>query len=81
MTLDDHNTNESHGGDSGMLSFVEDPNSPGDYYAMGSVSGEMNRYEDLTYIATFGPQGYTIYDIYDKAWRQQPALAACPFSE
>jgi len=53
------------GGDSGSLYFVEDPNVAGNYYAMGSHSGKIGFF---TY-EHHGPQGFTIHDVHDRAWR------------
>lgn len=54
-------------GDSGSLWFIEDHNNSGNYYAMESISGYYmtltNGWEHT------GPQGFTIHDIYGRAWR------------
>jgi hypothetical protein len=53
------------GGDSGSLYFVEDPNSAGDYYAMGSHSGKIGFITSEHH----GPQGFTIHNVHDRTWR------------
>lgn len=53
-------------GDSGSLWFVEDPNVSGNYYALGSISSSYFRWYRYEHT---GPQGFTIYNIYDRAWR------------
>ena len=53
------------GGDSGSLYFVEDPNVAGNYYAMGSHTGKLG----LFLYEHHGPQGFTIRNVYDRAWR------------
>jgi hypothetical protein len=55
----------SSDGDSGSLYFVEDPNSAGDYYAMGSHTG----YIGFFTFEHHGPQGFTIHNVHDRAWR------------
>ena len=53
-------------GDSGSLWFVEDPYVSGNYYAMGSISAFYFRYYRYEHS---GPQGFTIYNRYNRAWR------------
>lgn len=55
----------SNEGDSGSLHFVEDPNNGGNYYAMGSHTGYFGTFD----IEHHGPQGFTIYNVYGRAWR------------
>lgn len=50
-------------GDSGALWFTPDPDTDL-WYALGSVSGWQGPIAD-----NHGPQGFTIHDIYDRAWR------------
>jgi hypothetical protein len=66
MVLEHADFGEStSGGDSGALYFVEDPNVAGNYYAMGSHTGKLGRFLPEFH----GPQGFTIHNVYDRAWR------------
>ena len=51
-------------GDSGGLYFVEDPNYPGDWYAMGSHAG-LDNYIPRPY----GPQGFSIHEAHNRFWK------------
>jgi hypothetical protein len=56
--------NQTQLGDSGALYFVEDPDNPGNFYAMGSHSGKgfVNGYSN------YGVQGFSIENIYNRRW-------------
>lgn len=54
-------------GDSGALFFIADPNDDNLHYALGSVAGYTSEFS-FTY-ENYGAQGFTIYDLYDRAWR------------
>lgn len=62
------NMNHVQNGDSGALTFAEYPDGSGDYYALGSISGWECCDRNLSPF-NYGPQGYTIYDLYDRRWR------------
>ena len=52
-------------GDSGGLYFVEDPDNPGYWYAMGSHNGEAAG----VYNRPYGAQGFTLHNIHDRLWK------------
>jgi hypothetical protein len=57
-------------GDSGSLYFAADPDNPEYHYALGSHSGRAQIDSDSLErdVLNFGPQGFTLDDLYDRRW-------------
>jgi hypothetical protein len=65
MVVEEGFAEDTQKGDSGMLYFVEDPNDPGNWYAMGSHSGvEVINWMERAY----GPQGFSIANTWNRWW-------------
>lgn len=62
------NLGETDDGDSGALYQVEDPNNAGNWYAMGSHSGTSWVGPGLNKYNHYGPQGFTIDNVYNRRW-------------
>lgn len=68
IEMEEGTLTDTQKGDSGGLYFAEDPNSAGDYYALGSHNG-LFVLQDLSERAV-GAQGFTIHDVHGKKWKQ-----------
>lgn len=67
IELEEGLLDDTKAGDSGGLYYSEDPDNPGNWYALGSHNGLFQ--DDYIQEKALGAQGFTIYNVWGRRWK------------